>query len=164
VAADTALEDGSLHCIHAGFFSEALTRHPPKEHQMKLRTRLFLAALSLAALSPIQAADVKDTMKDRADARYDATTDAAKQNYEMAKENCKNMAGNARDVCMKEAEMEYVKAKSQARVEKKSATSQAEATDDQLKAGYKAAKENCDALSGNAKDACISEAKLKFRQ
>lgn len=131
---------------------------------MKLRTSLFFAALSLAAMSPIHAADVKDTMKDRADAQYDATRDAAKQNYEMAKENCKNMAGNAKDVCMKAAEADYVKAKSQAKVEKKSSTTQAEATDDQLKAEYKAAKEKCDVLSGNAKDACLSEAKLKYRQ
>lgn len=131
---------------------------------MKLRTSLFLAALSLAAMSPIHAADVENTMKDRADAQYDASKDAAKQNYEMAKENCKNMSGNARDVCMKAAEADYVKAKSQAKVQKKSATTQAEATDDQMKAEYKVAKEKCDALSGNAQDACISEAKLKYRQ
>jgi hypothetical protein len=74
------------------------------------------------------------------------------------------MAGNARDVCMKEAEADYVKAKSQAKVEKKTGKTQAEATDDQMKAEYKAAKEKCDALSGNAKDACVSEAKLKYRQ
>lgn len=131
---------------------------------MKLLTSLFLAVLSLAALSPAHAAGVKDTIKDRADAQYDTTRDAARQTYEMAKENCKNMAGNAMDVCMKEAEMEYIKAKSQAKVEKKAGTIQGEATADQLKAEYKLAKEKCDALSGNAKDACISEAKLKYQQ
>lgn len=131
---------------------------------MEFRTSLFLAALSLAAMSPIHAADVKDVMKDRADARHDATRDNARQNYEMAKENCKNMAGNAMDVCVKAAEADYVKAGSQAKVEKESATTQAGATADQMKAEYKVAQEKCDALSGNAKDACISAAKLKYRQ
>jgi len=33
-----------------------------------------------------------------------------------------------------------------------------------MKAQYKAAKEKCDALSGNAKDACINDAKMQYRQ
>jgi sporulation protein YlmC with PRC-barrel domain len=63
-----------------------------------------------------------------------------------------------------EAKAEYVKAKSLAKVEEKSAKSQAEATEGQMKAEYKAEKEKCDALSGNAKDKCISDAKMKYRQ
>lgn len=130
---------------------------------MKLRTALFFA-MSFAAMSPAYAADVKDAMEDRAEARYDAEKDAAKHNYEIAKENCKNMSGNAKDVCMKDAKAKYVKATSQARVEKKSGKEQAEATEDQMKAYYKAEKEKCDQLSGNAKDTCINDAKMKYRQ
>lgn len=130
---------------------------------MKLRNAMFFV-LGLAVLGPTYAADVKDSMEDRAEARYDATKDVAKQNYEAAKENCKNMSGNARDICMKDAKAEYVKDKSQAKVDKKAGKEQAEATDDQLKAYYKAEKERCDALSGNAKDACINDAKVKYRQ
>lgn len=130
---------------------------------MKLRTAM-LFALGLTVLGPTYAADVKDSMEDRADARYDATKDMAKQNYEAAKENCKNMSGNAKDTCLKDAKAEYVKAKSQAKVDKKTGMEQAEATDDQLKAYYKAEKEKCDALSGNAKDTCINDAKMKYRQ
>ncbi|MDO8942384.1 MAG: hypothetical protein Q7U75_04325 [Desulfobacterales bacterium] len=130
---------------------------------MKLRTAVFFA-LSLAAISPAYAADVKDAMEDRAEARYDGVRDAANHNYEIAKENCKSLSGNAQDVCMKDAKAEYVKAKSQAKVEKKSGKDQAEATEDQMKAYYKAEKEKCDQLSGNAKDACISDAKMKYRQ
>jgi hypothetical protein len=33
-----------------------------------------------------------------------------------------------------------------------------------MKADYKAAKERCDSLSGSAKDACVSEAKMKYKQ
>ncbi|MDP1928037.1 MAG: hypothetical protein Q8K62_05940 [Thiobacillus sp.] len=130
---------------------------------MKLRTAMFFA-LSLAAMSPAYAADVKDAMEDRAEARYDAEKDTARHNYEIAKENCKSLSGDAKDVCMKDAKAEYVKVTSQAKVEKKSGEEQAEATGDQMKAYYKAAKEKCDQLSGNAQDSCVNDAKLKYRQ
>ena len=48
--------------------------------------------------------------------------------------------------------------------EKDSGKEPAQATDDQMKAYYQAAKEKCDQLSGNAKDTCINDAKLKYRQ
>lgn len=131
---------------------------------MKLSTAL-LFAMSFAAMSPVYAADVKEAMEDRAEARYDAEKDAARHNYEIAKENCKNMSGNAQDVCLKEVKAEYVKAESQAKVEKKSGEEQADATEDQMEAQYKVEKEEkCERLSGNAKDACISDAKMKYRQ
>lgn len=129
--------------------------------------KLYLAmlfALSLAAMNPIHAADVKDTMEDSADARYGAAKDAAEQNYEAAKEKCESMTGNAKDVCMKDAKAEYVRAKSGAKVDKETGKEQAEATDEQLKAYYKAEKERCDALSGNAKETCINNAKMKYGQ
>jgi hypothetical protein len=40
----------------------------------------------------------------------------------------------------------------------------ADARDTKLDAQYKVAKEKCDALSGDAKDACIRDAKLKYHQ
>ncbi|MDZ7594462.1 MAG: hypothetical protein U0932_07415 [Thiobacillus sp.] len=131
---------------------------------MKLHTALFFA-LSLAAMSPTYAADdVKESMEDRAEARYDAAKDTAKQDYKRAKADCERLPGNAKDVCMKEAEAAYVKAKSEATVGKKAAEGQAEATADQMKASYKAEKEKCEKLSGSAKGACIDNAKMKYRQ
>jgi hypothetical protein len=38
------------------------------------------------------------------------------------------------------------------------------ARDERLDAEYKVAKEKCDALSGDAKDACVSNAKVKYHQ
>lgn len=35
---------------------------------------------------------------------------------------------------------------------------------DRISAEYKAAKERCDALSGNAKDTCVTDAKRKYGQ
>lgn len=131
---------------------------------MKLYTALFFA-LSLAAISPAYAAsDVKGTMEDRAEARYDAAKDTAKQDYKRAKEDCERLPGNSKDVCLKEAEAAYDKAKSKAKAGKKAAEGQAEATDDQMKASYKAEKAKCEKLTGSAKDACIDNAKMKYRQ
>jgi hypothetical protein len=130
----------------------------------KLHVALLLA-MSLGTFGQLTyAASVEGAMKDQAEANHDATMKAAKQNYEMAKQNCKPMSGNQHDVCMKDAKAAYVTAKSQAKADEKSGKAQAEATDDQLKAEYKAEKERCEALSGSAEDACISSAKLKYNQ
>jgi FtsZ-interacting cell division protein ZipA len=99
-------------------------------------------------------------------ARADAT-------YEVAKEKCDDLAGNAKDVCVKEAKATYVKAKADAKVDRvasdarqdsaqKTATAQREATEDKRDADYKVAVEKCDSLAGTAKDACVRDAKTRF--
>ena len=59
---------------------------------------------------------------------------------------------------------EVTKAVADAKAERKSSSAMADARDDKLDAQYKVAKEKCDALSGDAKDACIRDAKLKYHQ
>ena len=71
---------------------------------MKLRTSLFFV-LGLAAMSPVYAADMKESAEDRAEVRYDATKDIVKKNYEMAKEDCKALAGDAKDVCLRRGQV-----------------------------------------------------------
>ena len=77
------------------------------------------------------------------DARAEAT-------YEVAKEKCDDAAGNARDVCMKEANAAYVKAKADAKVDRvaadtrkdsaeKTADARREAASDKRDADYKVA-------------------------
>jgi hypothetical protein len=130
---------------------------------MKLRTALFLA-MSLAAATPLYADDVKDTLEERAEARSGMARDAAQQHYEVAKENCKRMSGDAKDACLEQAKADFKKAKAQAEANEKGGKAQAEATEEQMKADYEAARERCDQLSGNAKDSCVADAKLKYRQ
>ena len=130
---------------------------------MKLRPAMFFA-LSAMALSPAHAADVEAAMKDRAEAQADAAKDMAKHNYEVAKDKCKSLSGNARDVCQKNAEAAYTRDKSEAKLNEKMGKERAETTAEQMKAYYKVEKERCDALSGSAKDACISNAKVKYHQ
>ena len=111
----------------------------------------------------------ENTPKARENARL-ARADAI---YEVAKEKCDDLAGNAKDVCVKEAKANFVKAKADAKVDRvatdakqdaqqKTASAQREAAEDKNQANYKVAIEKCDSLAGAAKDACVRDAKAKF--
>jgi len=111
----------------------------------------------------------KHTPKDRENAR----NARAQANYNVAIEKCDDLAGNRKDVCVKEAKSELVKGKANAKVDrvaadtnKDAATKQAEArkdaSADKREAEYKVAIEKCDALAGAAKDACVSNAKAQY--
>jgi hypothetical protein len=100
-----------------------------------------------------------------------AKADAA---YDVAKERCDDQSGNGKDVCIKDAKAAQVKAKESAKVARASTDTSSsskaanvsetkkDATAEKREADYKVAKERCDALSGNAKDSCQSDAKAKF--
>ena len=93
--------------------------------------------------------------------------------YAVAKEKCDDLAGNAKDVCIKDAKVVHVKAKDDAKIAKvsmdtsktksdKMADVKKDAASDENKAMYKAATERCDALAGAPKDTCQNDAKVKF--
>jgi len=106
-------------------------------------------------------------------AREDARVTRAEATYNVAKEKCDDLAGNPKDVCVKEADAALVKAKADAHVDRvaaetrqEAATKQAEArkdaTAEKREANYRVAIEKCDALAGTAKDACVSNAKAQY--
>jgi hypothetical protein len=106
-------------------------------------------------------------------ARENARIAHAQANYDVAIEKCDDLAGNRKDVCVKEAKAELVKAKAHANVDrvvtdtqKDAATKQAdarkEANEDKRDAEYKVAIAKCDALEGPAKSACVSSAKVQY--
>jgi hypothetical protein len=93
--------------------------------------------------------------------------------YDIAKEKCDDLAGNAKDVCVKDAKAVHVKAKEEAKVAQAATAGTAnktanvnearkEANAETREANYKVAKERCDSLAGNAKDTCQADAKAKF--
>ena len=86
----------------------------------------------------------------------------AKSAYAVAKEKCDDQAGNAKDVCVKEAKAVEVKALADAKMGKKIGEAKKEASDDKMDANYKVAVEKCDALAGEPKTSCIAAAKTKF--
>lgn len=79
--------------------------------------------------------------------------------YKSAKANCDSFSGNAKDICMAQAQgKEHVaKAELEARY-KPSAKNHYQARIAQAEADYAVAKEKCDDKDGNVKDVCLKEA------
>ncbi|MBA3057337.1 MAG: hypothetical protein KJ614_07600 [Gammaproteobacteria bacterium] len=86
----------------------------------------------------------------------------AKSAYAVAKEKCDDLAGNPKDVCVKEAKAVEVKALADAKLGKQIGEAKKEAADDKSDANYKVAVEKCDALTADAKTSCVAAAKAKF--
>lgn len=86
----------------------------------------------------------------------------AKSAYAVAKEKCDDSAGNAKDVCVKEAKAVEVKALADAKLAKEVGEARSDAAADKRDADYKVAIEKCDALAGDVKTACVARAKAAF--
>ena len=86
----------------------------------------------------------------------------AESAFAVAKERCDDMSGNAKDVCVKEAEAAKTKALADAKMGKEIGAAKKDAAADKLDADYKVAVEKCDALAGDAKAACVTAAKARF--
>ena len=121
----------------------------------------------------IAKADAEVAYHNTPKAREDARATRAEATFNVAKEKCDELAGNSKDVCVKEANAALVKAKADAKVDrvvadtnKDAAAKQADATKEanteKRDAEYKVAIEKCDALAGTAKDACVGNAKAQF--
>jgi hypothetical protein len=106
-------------------------------------------------------------------ARENARVAHAQATFDVAKEKCDDLAGNRKDVCVKEADATLVKGKADAMVDRVAADSRKDAAAKQADAGkeaeadkrdaeYKVAIEKCDAFAGPAKDACVSSAKVQY--
>jgi hypothetical protein len=86
----------------------------------------------------------------------------AESAYAVAKERCDDKAGNAKDVCVKEAKAVEIKALADAKLGKEIGAAKKDAAADKRDADYNVAVEKCDALAGDAKASCIAAAKTKF--
>jgi hypothetical protein len=118
-------------------------------------------------------ADAEAAFRNTPKAREDMRDTRAEATYGIAKQKCDALAGNPKDVCVKEADAALVKAKADAKVDRvaadarqDAATKQADATKEantlKRDADYKVAIEKCDALAGAAKDSCVSNAKGQY--
>lgn len=121
----------------------------------------------------IAKADVRAAYENTPKARETARVAHAQANYNVVIEKCDDLAGNRKDVCVKEAKAELVKGKADAKVDRvtadtrhDAATKQADARKDahadKRDADYEVAVEKCDALAGPAKDSCVSDAKAQY--
>jgi hypothetical protein len=126
-----------------------------------------------SAREKVAKADAEAAYKNTSKAREDARVARAEATHNVAKEKCDDLSGNAKDVCNKEADAALVRSKADAKVDRvaadtsntsvaKQADARREAAEDKRDADYKVAVEKCDALSGPAKSACVSDAKLRY--
>lgn len=118
-------------------------------------------------------ADLEASYKPSRKSYYEARVAKAEANYAVSSERCDAMAGNAKDVCVKEAKAAETFAKADAKAQmktsdanaaanKQSADARKDAAADKLEAQYGVAKEQCDRYAGGAKDHCLEQAKARF--
>lgn len=123
----------------------------------KLHISSFMA-VSLWALSmtPLQAATATGTTK----AEYQASQSRIKAEYKVSKQACSDKSGNAKDVCIEEAQAhEKIALAELTHAYTGTAKDRTKLLIARAEAAYDVAKEKCDDSSGNAKDVCVKEAK-----
>ena len=90
---------------------------------------------------------------------YELAVKNADAQYKMDKDACSSRSGNAKDVCLAEANGKEKVAKADAEAAYKNTPKMREdARVTRSEATYNVAKEKCDQLSGNPKDVCAKEA------
>ena len=113
---------------------------------MKSQLTLLAAAIALALGTSVQAAETKQINE--------------QHKAEVAK--CKDLKGNAKDVCKKEADGKQKVAKAEAELkEHDTAKNRLKVDEAKADAHYGVAKERCDDQKGDAKDACQKAAKAE---
>jgi hypothetical protein len=91
---------------------------------------------------------------------HGAAIKKADAQYKMDKNACDSLSGNAKDICVQEAQGKEKVAKAEADAAYKNTPKAREsARMAHADAAYDVAKEKCDDLSGNPKDVCVKEAK-----
>ncbi len=86
----------------------------------------------------------------------------AEAGYAVAKERCDDLAGNPKEVCVAEAKALRTRGLADARLGKVVGEANRDAEQDKRDADYKVAAQKCDALAGDVKTSCISDAKARF--
>ena len=126
---------------------------------------LLMSAMATACLVAVQAtAQVSTTppqaARDPADAAYLADRDKIAADYKAAKALCDALKDNAKDVCMEEAKGKEKIAKAELDQKHKPSNGNArKVAEAKVEATYAVAKEKCDDQKGDAKDACVKQAK-----
>lgn len=113
---------------------------------MRIRLTFIAAAITLALGTSVQAADTKQI----------------KEQHKADLAKCKDLKGNAKDICKKEADGKQKVAKAEAELqEKDTPKNRQKVAEAKADAQYDVAKEKCDDQKGDAKDACKKAAKAE---
>jgi hypothetical protein len=132
----------------------------------------------------VDRAELEAAYKPGNKARYNVRVAKADAAHSVARQKCDDKAGNVKDVCLKEAKAAEVAAKADAKAlltaedanEKAAETSakanrqasekgvdaRRDAASNKRDADYAVALEKCDSFSGDAKTACVRDARARF--
>jgi hypothetical protein len=114
----------------------------------------WLAPLVLCAAFGVQA---QTTMTGK---EHSAAKDLIEADYKAEAAACDRMSGNAKDICVAEAKAKEKIGKAELEHRRSGSASDArKLAMVKAEAAYEIAKERCDDLSGNDKDACVKQAK-----
>ena len=94
----------------------------------------LILGLTLSNVAP--ADDQSKETKRVANAEYNAAVEKAEADYKAARERCDSLAGNEKDVCVKEAKADQKRAKADAKAMKKSTKAHAEANEEKREAQF----------------------------
>lgn len=120
----------------------------------------------------IAKADLEAREKGTPEARRKAAEAKVNAEYEVAKEKCDDLSGNAKDVCQKDAKAAEKSAKANLQVSLGTPGAAADVSGNQTRAAvadaenaqYKADKERCESLEGAAKDRCTADVKARYNK
>ncbi len=107
-------------------------------------------------------ANAKAQYINTASARTDARLAIADADYNVNKIKCASQNGNAKDVCLKQADATQVAAVANAKADQKINDARMDAREDIQSADYKAALGKCEALAGPSKKSCVAAAIAQF--
>jgi hypothetical protein len=109
-----------------------------------------------AALLTVGAQAAPQTTK----AEYDAAKAHAEETYKVEREKCGSLAEHAKDVCLAEAKARRMRDEASAKAAyKNTPTAWYDEQVEKADADYLVAKEKCNAMNGNEKDVCVTQAK-----
>jgi hypothetical protein len=108
--------------------------------------------------------DAKAEYKNTPKALSSARKSEADADYAVDKEKCNGLAGNAKDVCMKEAKAGQTNAIANANKQQDVTKANADAREERADARYKVSLAKCDALAGASKDDCVATAKAELNK
>ena len=120
---------------------------------MKIILSTFLACAASMSFAAMAATSNEKTA-------YQAAKTAAITDYSTAKEKCKQLSGNAKDVCIEEAKAARTRTESEAMAQYENTDkARSKARIAIADAEYDVAKAKCGGITGNEKDVCVKEAK-----
>ena len=126
----------------AGAIAQSMSKSDYKSSKDKIAAQYKMAKADCASLSGntkdicvaeakgkehVAKAELDDSYKPTAKTHYKVRVAKAEADFDVAKERCDEMAGNAKDVCMKEAKAAHVAAKADAKVQIKTTDAKAKA-------------------------------------